>query len=97
MAGRVAAAGFGVASGFWAAGSCAYDTGTQNKTATSETTRRRALMIPPSALMLPVGNPDLFNLVKQRFVADLQFARGPLAVPVCALQGLHDQFAFRFF
>jgi len=36
-------------------------------------------MIPPSALTFPVGDPDLFNLVKQGFVTDLQFTGGPLA------------------
>jgi len=40
--------------------------------------------------------PDLFNLVKQGFVTDLQFTGGPLAVPPGTFERLHDQFTFRF-
>jgi hypothetical protein len=39
--------------------------------------------------------PVFSNLVEEGFVADLQEARGRLAIPIRALKGLADGFYFR--
>src|SRR6266849_2838648 len=48
---------------------------------------------PPNAFF-SVGYPDLFQLVEQRLVADLELLRGALAVPASSLQGLQNQLSF---
>src|SRR5260370_29809017 len=48
---------------------------------------------PPNALF-SVGHPDLFQLVEQRLIADLELLRGALAVPASSLQRLQNQLSF---
>src|SRR5882724_2820507 len=69
------------------------ESGAQSRAPNSRN-RRRVCMDPPSVFMFFFGNPDLFNFVEQRLVADLQLARGPFAVPMSAIKRLQNQFAF---